>query len=307
MTTRPLRGSFHFPLFYSGIAIPYCFTQVFTMACLNLRMAWRKLSPNPETGKHSLTFSPSMGDPSTGVFIPCRKCEGCFAQEAMYWAIRVYHEASQHERNCFVTLTYDNDHLPPSLEQPVFSKFIRKLRDADVKLRYFACGEYGERTRRPHYHAIIFGQDFLGGAIRINEQLYTNPYLDKMWGMGQVTIGQFSMESACYVAGYVHKKIGDPDTFRVMSRRPGIGHSWFSKYHEDIAKRGLVTIDGKELPFPPYYVNITSVEFDAEKLKTLRRQRLDSLSVDDQLKRLRGMKNKVLNNAARRSLKGGSI
>lgn len=89
--------------------------------------------------------------------VPCGKCIGCKSDKAMMWSIRCYHEASLHERNAFVTLTYED--APPALVKEDLQKFFKRARHS-FDFRYFACGEYGEATHRPHYHALIFGQDF---------------------------------------------------------------------------------------------------------------------------------------------------
>lgn len=163
--------------------------------------------------------------------VPCSKCESCLAAASLQWAIRCHHEASLHEKNCFVTLTYDDDHLPSDgrLRPKDLSDFWKRLRHS-TSLRYFACGEYGDNTRRPHYHALMFGVDFLGGAQPVTDKLYTHEVLADAWGHGMVAVAELNMSTCCYVAGYATKKIGDPDTFVTMSKRPGIGHGWFDKF-----------------------------------------------------------------------------
>lgn len=224
------------------------------MSCTNPVTAFysREINPN---GKRSIQFRRDQRYAyQETVELPCNKCAGCIIQRKAEWAVRCYHEASQHQQNSFLTLTYDDDHLPPSIEQPVLSKFIRSVRDRGNKFRYYACGEYGERTRRPHYHMLVFGMDWLGGAEQITEDLYHNPILDALWGRGHCSVGAVTMGTCCYVAGYVAKKMGDADSFHVMSRRPGIGHDWLDKYHGDIASAGTVIIDGIKLPIPRRYL-----------------------------------------------------
>ena len=170
----------------------------------------------------------------------------------MYWAIRAYHESLCHDRNSFITLTYAD--APPKIEKEHLQNFFKRLRKAsDRPIRYIACGEYGEETRRPHYHALIFGEDFLGGSYDIDNQLYSNPWLEKAWGHGITSVGTFTMQSACYVAGYVQKKANDPDTFNLMSRRPPIGKQWLERYWPELATRGYTVINGSKMPIPPVY------------------------------------------------------
>ena len=196
------------------------------MACYYPITAYRSILPN-ENGKFPLVFNPRDGQQDSRLQVPCGKCIGCTADASMVWAIRCYHEASLHQRNCFITLTYED--APDAISKEDLRNFIKRARH-HYNFRYFACGEYGGKTHRPHYHACIFGEDFLAardGVAYINEELYTNNKLAKIWKHGMITIAEFNMSTACYVAGYVMKEAGDEDTFRVGSNRPGIGHDWF--------------------------------------------------------------------------------
>lgn len=156
-----------------------------------------------------------------------------------------------HDRNCFVTLTYED--APPKLNVGDTQRFLKRLRKR-IPIRYFLCGEYGEKTKRPHYHAVLFGTDLRGGAYNIDDRLYGNPILDAIWGHGQAAIGNFEMSSACYVAGYVNKKLSDLDTFQTMSRRPPIGWNWAVEHQEMLERREKVVIEGKEYPIPKAYL-----------------------------------------------------
>ena len=173
------------------------------------------------------------------------------------WSVRCYHESTQHDKTSFITLTYNDENLPSDgrIEKKHLQNFFKRLRKRypPQSLRYFACGEYGDQTNRPHYHAIIFGEDFRFDKVDINSELYTSPFLESVWGFGNVSIAPVTMASICYVCGYVTKKMDDPDTFNLMSRRPGIGHNWFQKYQDDLARTGTVTIEGREWPIPKRY------------------------------------------------------
>lgn len=138
-------------------------------------------------------------------------------------------ESYKHAKNAFLTLTYSDDHLPSNenLKPQDLQKFFKRLRRQiePSTLRYFACGEYGETTQRPHYHAALFG---LGP-----EDAET---IDKSWGLGHSFTGDLTSDSATYVAGYVTKKMTNPNNpmheyllsgrypeFARMSLNPGIG------------------------------------------------------------------------------------
>ena len=236
------------------------------MACTSPLRAFRSphdqtpVGVDPDTGellgyrRRPLSFTPVKGyEP---IELPCGKCLGCRADQALMWSIRAYHESTLHSKNSFLTLTYDDDHLPDDgkIDKTHLQKFFRSCRDRGFKLRYIACGEYGDQTRRPHYHAIIFGQDFKFDYIDINSELYTSPTLAEIWGKGMVSIAPVTMASICYTCGYVQKKVGDPDTFSLMSRRPGIGHKWLDSFKDDLRRTGKVTIEGREYPVPHRYI-----------------------------------------------------
>lgn len=235
------------------------------MACNNPTRAWRRPDLegprppkiDPETGElvgdyaARLSFRPSLGWDC--ISVPCGRCNGCYADRARAWAIRSWHEASQHSQNTFLTLTYDDAHLPDGLVKSDLQKFFKRLRHYGP-FRYIACGELGSLSGRPHYHALIFGQDYLGKAEFIDDERYLSPFVGKCWDKGQHVLGTVTMSSCCYVAGYCFKKVGDKDTFSLHSRRPGIGHDWLDKYSDDIRRTGSVTIEGKEYPCPSRYL-----------------------------------------------------
>lgn len=185
------------------------------------------------------------------------------------------HESKMHSQNAFVTLTYDDEHLPEAgnLVPDHVRLFIKTLRKKR-KLRFYACGEYGETNFRPHYHAILFGTDFadkkmIGGSG--DKPLYHSEELTRLWGKGHATTADVTPQSCAYVARYVVKKItgkaadehytvmhnGRPfvrrPEFARMSRMPGIGETYFKKYGLEACVHDSVIIDGKPVPPPPYY------------------------------------------------------
>jgi len=150
--------------------------------------------------------------------VPCGKCLGCRLSRSREWALRCVHEASLHEQNCFVTLTYSPENLPSDagLHHPHFQKFMKRLRKkySGRDIRYYMCGEYGERTNRPHYHALLFGLDFPDweyvSTSDSGHEVFTSKTLEKIWGLGFVTIGTVTFESAAYCAPYIMKKLTGP-------------------------------------------------------------------------------------------------
>jgi len=275
------------------------------MTCYYLRPAWRDQVEN-KNGKREITFSKKGTQLEEDLMVPCGKCEGCRAGARMDWAIRMHHESQSYERNSFITLTYEDS--PEKLVKSDLQKFIKRLRKhSNRKLRYFGCGEYGEETNRPHYHLVLFNEDFRGGyTYNIDEQLYGNTALNRIWSHGTCTIGDFSMASACYVAGYVNKKIGDTDTFSIMSKRPPIGYDYAVQMQDQLARLETCVIEGKELPIPKIYL-----EWDKPTKFRPETVHLDTVS-GNRRKYLKGhspqqLRNKQINQNAKANLKVNKI
>ncbi len=211
--------------------------------------------------------------------VPCGICLGCRAEQARQWSVRILHEAQMHAASWFVTLTYDNERIPPngSLDPTHFSSFIKTVRRDEQagKVSYFACGEYGEITARPHYHAVLFGPRFLDRYLfrgSDSSPIWRSPTLEAYWPHGLTEFGTVTAASAAYVAGYVRKKVSkkcfphaymryddngelfdiEPE-FSRMSLRPAIGRTWLEKYWQDVYPRDFVLVDGKEFKPPRYY------------------------------------------------------
>lgn len=212
--------------------------------------------------------------------IPCGVCIGCRIRKSEAWAFRCMAEAQMHERNCFLTLTYDDQHLPAdgSLDHRHWQLFAKRLREKYGKFRFFMCGEYGEKTGRAHYHALVFGLDFAHDRVQYNASqsrhpLWRSPSLDKLWGNGSVTIGSVSYQTAAYVAGYVIKRVDpirwaeqnervNPETGQVivrkqqygkMSLKPGLGKKWLEKYQMEVKTHDGVYVHDRKMPVPRYF------------------------------------------------------
>lgn len=169
--------------------------------------------------------------------IPCGKCLGCRLDYSRQWADRCLMELEEHESAYFLTLTYDDDHLPfgecydaddvlmpftyvdeetgecgrlPTLRKRDVQLFHKRLRERlGQKIRYFTAGEYGDNTGRPHYHSIEFGleiPDLKVYSIKDGYNLYESALLDEIWGLGKVIIGDCTWETCAYTARYVMKK-----------------------------------------------------------------------------------------------------
>lgn len=226
--------------------------------------------------------------------VPCGQCMGCRLAKTADWATRICHEASLHENNCFITLTYNNEHLPENrtLVKSDLQKFFKRLRHyiKPHKIRYYASGEYGEdEGERPHYHAIIFNywpEDCETYEETPYGTLYFSTKLAQIWGKGYCTIGACTYETAAYTASYVIKKItgkksvehyqGREPEFAHMSRRPGIASDWYDTWRDDTFKNNSIAIRGRERTPPQYYKKKYSVDNPDHhfklKLESIRKQ-----------------------------------
>lgn len=196
-----------------------------------------------------------------------------------------------HEESSFLTLTYDDDHLPRGLEKcgrctrphikagsvcvSDFQDFMKRLRRsiAPKKVRFYHCGEYGEILSRPHYHALLFGHDFSDRKFfskRNGNPVYTSSQLSSLWPFGFSVVGSVTFESAAYVARYVMKKItgekaeshyaGRAPEYVTMSRRPGIGSTWYDKYKSDVYPLDRINVRGSVVRPPRFYDSLLGRE-----------------------------------------------
>lgn len=180
------------------------------------------------------------------------------------------HESQLHQSNLFITFTYNAQNLPQNLSLNLrhFQLFLKKLRKKfGPNIRFFHCGEYGEITNRPHYHAILFNFDLPDlkhyQTNRDGHRIYTSKILDKIWGHGECKVGSVTFESAAYVARYCTVKItgkkaaahyGDrKPEYATMSRRPGIGSGWYAKYASETYPSDTVVSRGVPMRPPKAY------------------------------------------------------
>jgi hypothetical protein len=265
--------------------------------CYHPITAWRSRHVN-ESGKRSLVFNRRDGYDDLEVQIPCGQCIGCRLERSRQWAVRCMLESSLYDENCFLTLTYDDEHLPPdrSLHVEHFQLFMKRLRKKfGSGIRFFHCGEYGDQFSRPHYHALIFNFDFPDKKPHSKNHdgtvLYTSDLLSDLWPFGYVLIGAVTFESAAYVARYVTKKITgkaaqavdddgllpyeqlDPLTGEVlslrpeyvtMSRRPGIGKPWLDKWQSDVYPNDYVVVNGKPTKPPKFFDSQYEVAYPSD-------------------------------------------
>ncbi|AXH74940.1 MAG: replication initiator protein [Microviridae sp.] len=237
-----------------------------------------------KSGKRGITFNRSASFSGQALRVPCGQCIGCRLEKSRQWAMRCMHEKRLHKDNCFVTLTYDNEHLPVggTLVKRDLVLFLKRLRNAKGPgVRFYACGEYGDLNRRPHYHVLLFNASFpdklLWKHAKRGEPLYTSAELGSYWPFGFHSIGDVTFDSAAYVARYVMKKVTGPKAgshydvvdgdgvvhrriaeFTNMSRggrsgAGGIGKGWFDKYGAETYAHDSVVMNGRLVRPPRYY------------------------------------------------------
>lgn len=230
--------------------------------------------------------------------VPCGQCIGCRIDYSKQWAVRMIHESRRHSDSCFLTLTYDDDHLPAnqSLVPSDLQKFWKRYRKAVAprKIRYYACGEYGDENLRPHYHAALFGHlpddlELFSGSRGYS--LYTSEMLAGIWGKGHCTVGHLTPETCAYTARYITKKITGPPAeqayervleggelvsvlpeFSRSSRRPGIGFEHFQEFCSDIYPDDFVVHNGRKSKTPRFYDKLLD-RANPELLEQIRQRR----------------------------------
>lgn len=293
------------------------------MPCFHPLFGYRSKTVGP-SGKRAIVFSPREGFVDLPVTLPCGSCDGCLLERSRQWAVRCVHEASMHAANCFVTLTFSEAFLPPggSLVKHrgrcdcdglcrTFAGFMKRLRKefAHEKIRYFHCGEYGDQLGRPHYHAAIFGFDFpdkVQWSVRKGLPVWRSPVLEVLWPFGQSELGTVTFESAAYVARYVLKKMTrygrkrryesldcesgevvvlEPE-YTTMSRRPGIGASWFAKFGGEVFPADSIVLRGAEMKPPRFYFGRYELQDAAGALEVARERRRSRRLEDETPERL---------------------
>lgn len=250
------------------------------MPCFAPMQAWRTQSGGILLGKKQ-----PQDTTSTALPLPCGKCTGCRLTKARGWTLRCHLEMQQHRTASFVTLTYADDKLPPTLNRRHLQLWLKKFRkqltakkegETTRTIRFFACGEYGEKTQRPHYHAIIFGGR--------ESDRHT---VDKTWGLGRTQCDQATPATIAYVAGYVAKKYNalpfpktervDPTTGEVYIYQPpflqmsqGIGGH--ARKHTE-SWRNVAVYNGQTMPVPRYLHDAWKKKATPEEIEQLTKEK----------------------------------
>lgn len=245
--------------------------------------AFRFLNERPSADLDSFYASFGYKDIKP-LLVPCGQCVECRLHEASMKAIRVVHEMQAYPKNSFITLTYNDKHLPykdgairPTLVRKHIQDFFKRFRSyldyhGFGKIRYLYAGEYGDESSRPHYHFICFNY-YPDDAIYLPQistqeiKLFKSPTLEKLWPYGFNTVGAVNFHSARYVAQYsLKKQTGvnkdyydsnkiDPE-FVGVSCQPGLGHDFFCDNYLSIVNNKCIIIDGLKYGIPRYYIDL---------------------------------------------------
>ncbi|QXP45033.1 replication initiator protein [Microvirus mar8] len=216
------------------------------------------------------------------ITVACGKCLECVQQHSTEWAFRIADECKFHDKNCFITLTYNDDNLPcdGSVSRREIQLFMKRLRKAvqPLQIRFFACGEYGKLKLRPHYHIIVFGWQpedlFFWQKDKKGNCLYRSPKLEKLWSKGFSSVGDVTLDSAKYCAKYLQKFNDIPENlakpFVQMSNRPGIG---FQAISPSSLTGDRIYNRGKSIKVPRYYLKKLAESHDLTSFIERRVQR----------------------------------
>jgi len=187
------------------------------------------------------------------------------------------HELDYWKESCFITLSYSDDKLiryhetfEPTIHKCELQKFFKRLRkNTKLKLKYYACGEYGEKTNRPHYHAIIFGLGLSSHSIGSDGTLSGGPVYDS-WNKGIIHMGTASWDSARYISGYIDKKylgkLGD-SLYKQKHKEPpfqlasyGFGLRFAVENKQQLAENLYTSIKGVKHKLPRYYIKKLNID-----------------------------------------------
>lgn len=291
------------------------------MVCYTPLHGWRAKKPPIDeagyiTGSRGLVFNIREGDASDRMSVACGQCIGCRLEKSRQWALRCVHEAKLWEYNQFVTLTFDDEHLPRdfSVNVRVMQLFMKRLRKRlGKKIRFYACGEYGDRRGRPHYHLLLFNCYLPDLKLLKNTEagpLFTSDVISSAWQQqGFCSVAAVTFETAAYVARYCMKKqmgekkhstvafhpvrgcfVEQAPEFATMSNRPGIGADWFKRWSKEVYPRDTVVIAGREMRPPKYYDRLLEKDepglFDQVKVERIHRVQQAMLDNPDIGKRM---------------------
>lgn len=267
----------------------------------------------------------------TQQLIPCGNCIGCRLDYSREWANRGYLESLKYKNNWFVTITYDEEHLPRPSEYidkngisylddgtweggtlvpshlTQFIKAVRKIFEREYNhtgIRFMACGEYGDKGMRPHYHIIFFNMplpadDLYKPKILNHEMYYQSHIIERAWNKGISNVSEATWNTISYTARYITKKIngegsdelyhslGKEKEFMRVSRMPGIGEWYYKEHKDEIYSNDQIMIKNKtgvHYITPPNYFDRLYEAEEPEKFKKIQKKRRAAAENQNKLK-----------------------
>lgn len=212
------------------------------------------------------------------IYVKCGHCDTCRRQKQSDWAIKLINESKYHLENSFITLTFDDKILiqgnkygaKPNFKYKIeaskeyFTKFIKRLRKKfpDKKITYYHVGEYGERTKRPHHHVLLFGINFNedrkeAELSKSGKPQYFSQTLEDLWGCGRTRIQDVMPNNIIYIAGYNAKKLklngSTLKPYQTFSNRSKMSTKWIRKRPEMILNGYIEDTDHKKYRIPDSY------------------------------------------------------
>lgn len=230
--------------------------------CYNPLFVKRGEKFDPDTGEYKTVLKFVKFYMDYDFTLPCCKCAECLYQKSLEWSYRIMLEAKEYKRSCFVTLTYKDN--PVSLNKRDYQLFMKRFRKKLGSTRYFVCGEYGSKGKRPHYHIILFGYWPSDAELVYNKKGELTPYysskeLEDLWGLGFVTVGELTQYDARYCAKYMQKLQSMPpefvQPFVSMSLKPGIGYKYYEDHKEALLRSDKIYFHGDYIKLPKYFLS----------------------------------------------------
>lgn len=243
------------------------------------------------------------------IFVPCTKCTQCKIARAREWSIRIINESLYHPENIFVTLTFSELNVPAdmSLSKSCLQRFIKRFRRTvePRKIKYYACGEYGEDKNRPHYHLIMFNtykSDFKkeGSYYCKKSKKMVDWYSHQSWKVknvpiGYINIGNVTYDSARYTADYIQKQYYGELAKKIYQNRQqpfqlfskGLGQKYCKDNKEKLLQMLGDTVQGHPSGLNKYYRKILGVSGEEIHEHMLDKVKENTEEVEDGLQKLR--------------------
>lgn len=282
------------------------------MACTRPKRAWISANGTWPSGAQKLTFAENQGIRGAMRLVPCGQCYLCRTRQRMDWSTRLHHESFTHKQIGFLTVTFDDKYLPQRVEWSQLEPLWQWLKTAGVD-KMFAVGEYGFKTKRPHFHLITYGRDFmeLNQIYEWDRGQFRSTDLEEAWGQGFVTTAPLQPGGCDYVTGYVQKKLPKEDgtdpwaAIKKQTARPALGRSFCESFLDDILTGEACVVNGYKRPIPAVYFDWYPDELEPVRAKN-EQYAMQFQTVEQRQQQKRNARNKALNKKSQAALYSGA-